>query len=54
MGPDSQRPVYRSWVLSVGVTREDKAWDICLSPQRSPRGKAYIEGNRKLGLGLEI
>ena len=51
LGPDSERPVYRSWVLGVGGNMRDKAWDICLSPWRSPRGKAYVDDNGKLGLG---
>ena len=75
LGPDSERPVYGSWALGVGVTRgqglwhlpqpteeskgkglhwgqwEAGAWARDLGwPKRSPRGKAYVEGNGKLGL----
>ena len=49
-----QRPVHGPWVLSVVRGHEDKTYDICPSPWKSPRGKAYIEGNGRLGLGLEI
>ena len=76
LGPDSEKPVYRSWALGVGVTRgqglghlpqpteESKGkglrwgqWEAGTRardlgwPTRSPRGKAYVGGNGKLGLG---
>ena len=77
MGPDSQRPVHGPLgTQCCERTQEDKTYDICLTPWKSPggrlmlrvnrklglrqrsrmtheesRGKAYVEGNRKLGLG---
>ena len=76
LGPDSQRPVYGSWALSVGENTRTRlvtsasargrvqgeglrwgqweagawAWDLGW-PRVSPRGKAYIKGDGKLGLG---
>ena len=35
--------------LSVVRGHEDKTYDICPSPWKSPRGKAYVEGQREAG-----
>ena len=49
LGPDSERPVYRSWVLGVGVTRGQGLGHLP-QPTEESKGKAYVEGNGKLGL----
>ena len=53
LGPNSERPVYGSWVLSVGITWGQGLWHLP-QPMEESRWKAYVEDNGKLGLGLEI
>ena len=49
-----QRPVHGPWALSVVRGHEDKTYDICPSPWKSPGGRLMLRATGSWDLGRDL